>query len=339
MTAPLFLYRLAHAWPSAEWQDVVVVVAVSGGADSTALLKGLAELHPLASQRLVAAHYHHGVRGAEADGDETFVAHLATSLKIPFYCKRADDSQANFDTGDGFEAAARAARYDFLLQTARSTGARFVAVAHTADDRAETILQRILRGAGLSGLMGIPRTRELGTGITLIRPLLEFRRDEVRDYLCECGQNWREDASNLLFDYTRNRIRHDLLPKLAQDYNAAVVDALLRLGDLASEAQLEIQGSAARQLKRGLLYGDEREIRFDTTVLRGLSLFLVCEVFIELWRTFDWPRQRYGRDDWRRLALFATDVQKEIPKLMLPAAVLAERDREQLILRRTPRAS
>ena len=177
--------RVAQDWPPRVWQDVPVMVAVSGGADSVALLRILERLRPPAA-RLWVAHFHHGLRGADADADEQFVAALADRLKLGFRAGRVPASQLAAGS-DGLEAAARRARYAFLTTAAEQVGARYLAVAHTADDQAETILHRILRGTGPAGLAGMPRVRMLSPAVSLVRPLLTIRRLELRDYLEAAG--------------------------------------------------------------------------------------------------------------------------------------------------------
>jgi tRNA(Ile)-lysidine synthase len=193
--------RVAAVWPPQAWQDVPVVVAVSAGADSVALLRILARLRPPAA-RLWVAHFHHGLRGEAADADEQFVARLADSLKLGFRVGRAPASQLA-TAGDGLEAAARRARYAFLTAAAEKVGARYLAVAHTADDQAETILHRVLRGTAPAGLAGMPAARMLSGAVSLVRPLLAIRRSELRDYLAVVGQDWREDATNARTDATK----------------------------------------------------------------------------------------------------------------------------------------
>src|SRR5262249_19663731 len=156
----------------------------------------------------------------------------------------AQANPAALDLRDGLEAAARDARYHFLRSTAERLGARYVATGHTADDQVETILHHILRGSGLAGLAGVPRLRSPSAAVTLIRPLLTIERTEVEDYLRQLGQDYRCDASNLSTEHTRNRIRHELLPLLADRFNPHVRDALRRLGTLAGEAQEVLSGLA-----------------------------------------------------------------------------------------------
>jgi len=173
--------QLAGAFTTYGWNDVGVVVAVSGGADSVALLRGMASARSTlaGSGRLIVAHFNHGLRGAESDADQAFVEELAARFQLQCCSARA----APAGSGHVAEEAARNQRYAFLLQTASTQGARVVATAHTADDQIETVLHRVVRGSGLSGLAGIPFTRSLSEAVALVRPLLHYRRAEILAYL------------------------------------------------------------------------------------------------------------------------------------------------------------
>jgi tRNA(Ile)-lysidine synthase len=328
-----FLDRLASSWPPANWRDVNVIAAVSGGADSVALVTALAALKRPGPGKLIVAHFNHQARGAESEEDEIFVKSLAERLQLPFLAGRAA-AGAPVKAGNGFEAAARATRYAFLAETARKTGARYVAVAHTADDQAETVLHRIVRGTGIAGLGGMPRARLLAPGVTLIRPMLPLRRQEVRTYLRRTGQTWREDASNANLDWTRNRIRGELIPQLARDYNPAVVQSLVRLGRLAREAQEVIDREAAVVLEQAVKSVSPQEAVIDLAALRGRPRYVLCEFFIALWRRQGWPRQAYGRREWRRLAALAAARDKREIAITLPGAVAARRQQDRLLLTR-----
>ena len=188
------------------------LVAVSGGGDSVGLLRILHRLAETLGLHLSVAHLDHGARGEDACADAAFVAALAGSLELPFVLGTWRPTR----TGH-FESDARRARYNWLTEAARARGSSVVALGHTRDDQAETILHRILRGTGPRGLAGMPPTRLLASKprITLARPLLDISRREVRDYLADLKQPFREDESNADLTRTRARIRHDLLPKLA----------------------------------------------------------------------------------------------------------------------------
>ena len=177
------------------WRDrglgVVWVVAVSGGSDSVGLLRALAALAPGLGLKLSVAHLDHGVRGDAARADAALVAELSAALGLPFDLGHWHPSRPGH-----FEADARQARYAWLTEVARARGAEAIAVGHTRDDQAETILHRILRGTGLRGLAGIPSRRPIAEGLTLVRPLLHVGREEIRVYLAALGQSYRDDASN-----------------------------------------------------------------------------------------------------------------------------------------------
>lgn len=184
-----------------------IAVGVSGGADSVALLRFLAALRPQFGWDLVVCHIHHGLRGAEADRDECFVRALAEQLGLPCAVSRIDAAALALRDHISVEEAGRTARYAFFAQTAGEGGR--IATAHTLDDSIETVLMNLVRGTGLRGLCGIPRTRG-----NIVRPLLDCTRAEVEDYLGALGQPYCTDSTNLTDDYTRNRIRHDILPRL-----------------------------------------------------------------------------------------------------------------------------
>ena len=219
-----------------------LVVAVSGGPDSVALL------HALVSGQLpnlIIAHLNHQLRGQDSADDERFVHDLHAVLqtrgtaRLELRCQQVDVGAQALRENDNLENVARKIRYGWLAKVAREVHAPFVATGHTADDQAETVLHRLLRGTGLKGLRGIAARRILVPGIELIRPLLGVTRAEVLAYLEEEGQVYREDASNNNRNYTRNRIRHELLPYLVQHYNPAIASILGRLAEQAAQAYRE----------------------------------------------------------------------------------------------------
>lgn len=338
--------KLLAAWPRPAWCDVTVVAAVSGGPDSVALLQSLARLgasrhpEPPPAARLIAAHYNHRWRGPASDADEAFVRQLCETLHVPCRVARADvpTGEAPQSLGDGLEAAARDARYAFLIETARSSGARYVVTAHTADDQVETVLHRVMRGTGLSGLAGIPRLRPLCDGVSLVRPLLDVRRCELLDYLERLGQPHRADESNLDAGFTRVRIRRQLLPRLREQYNPQVDDALLRLGQLAAEAQSVVEGAVGGLFKRAV--SETRHgVRIERVALQGVSPYLVRELLIAVWKSQTWPQQAMNYEKWDELAVMAMSPAPGSPlKRHFPGSVTAERLDECLLLSRGGKA-
>jgi tRNA(Ile)-lysidine synthase len=206
-----------------------VGVAVSGGADSVALLRLFEDLRAELGISLCVAHLNHGLRGAEADADEAFVAGLARELDVPFLAAREDVAGLARRNHWNLEDAGRRSRYGFFEQLVRDGRCTKVAVAHTADDQAETLLARIIRGTGSRGLVGIHAVRG-----AVVRPLLEVRREVLRDYLRAKGQIWREDASNEDTTRLRARVRHQLLPLIERDFAPGIVERLTNLAEVQS---------------------------------------------------------------------------------------------------------
>ena len=327
-----FEQQLAHAWPPSRWWDVTVMLAVSGGSDSVALLRAMAALG--SGGRLVVAHYNHRLRGPESDADEAFVRSLSEELHLECHVGRSDASSAS--SGDGVEAAARRRRYRFLRQAADRAGARYVATAHTADDQAETILHRIVRGTGLAGLAGIPRTRPLSPLTTIIRPLLKLPRAAIRQYLQDLHQPFRADSTNDLLHFTRNRIRHQLMPALAHEYNPKIVEALLRLGELAGEAHDVIGAMVDALLEQSVSTLSATHMRIDCSLLREQPAYLVRELLVAVWKRQHWPQQDMGHGKWQQLCEL---IQRETapPRSMtFPGVIRAEVRGDTLDLNHTP---
>ena len=228
-----------------------VLAAVSGGADSVALALVLARLAPMLDFTLAAiGHLHHGLRGAEADGDEAFVEALARRLGTPFVSAREDVAARAAEAGESIEAAARRARYLFLEGAASGVNATRIATGHTADDQAETVLMRLMRGSGLDGLRGIrPRNG------SVIRPLIDARRSDIEAFLTGAGQTWRDDGSNADRAIARNRVRHDVMPVLTAAGGPGVVDALARTAALIQEDAEELDRQAIDKA-RGVALAD-----------------------------------------------------------------------------------
>lgn len=205
-----------------------VGVGVSGGSDSVALLRILQGLSAQQGIRLAVLHFNHGLRGADSDGDEAFVAALAAHLQLPFFSAREDVAGVARAKHWNLEDAARRLRYGFFAAAVSEGRIDRVAVAHTADDQAETVLARVLRGTGPAGLAAIYPVNG-----HVVRPLLDVRRTELREYLRGLGQSWREDASNDDRTRLRSRLRHEVLPILERGIQPAIVSHLGRLAALS----------------------------------------------------------------------------------------------------------
>jgi len=231
-------------------------VAVSGGADSVALFCLLARLRETLGITLAAVHFDHSLRGSESDEDVLFVSELARRHGIEFISAREDVALIAAQNRWNLEDAARRLRYKFFEQVVAEGRTTRIAVAHTADDQAETVLARLLRGTGPAGLGGIyPVSGHAGC---IVRPLLDVRRGEVRDYLCDKGQTWREDSSNRDLTKQRARIREKLLPMLAGDFSPQIVDHLSRLAGFAREEEVLWEALAEERFKEFSRAGEGR---------------------------------------------------------------------------------
>ncbi len=321
-----------------------VGVAVSGGADSVCLLECLRELAPRLGLHLTVLHVNHGMRGPAAHGDAEFVEALAKSRGLPFHLHRAGVPALAAAHGDNLEQTARQARYAFFRQFVLEGALDRVATGHTRNDQAETVLHRILRGSGLTGLAGILPA----TGDGIVRPLLNVSRQEIEEWLNERGVAWREDATNQDTGLTRNRLRHVTLPLLRSAYNPQLDAALASLAELAREEEEywavtarapklhgrcvymktpELEGlppALARRMLRAAIEavkGDLRQIEFGH-IERVLEMAREREGSgrtqlpgLDVYRSFDWLRiAPVGHDHMRRRNFeFAAAVPSETP--------------------------
>lgn len=207
-----------------------VGVAVSGGADSVALLRLLLELREQIGVVLSVIHLNHNLRGTESDQDQEFVSALAHKHKLAFHSASADVAKHASKDSLSLEAAARELRYAYFERLINQSLLDKVATGHTLDDQAETVLMRLIRGTGMRGLRGIQPRIEAGE---VIRPLLWTRRKDLLFYLQSIGQNWREDSTNEQSKFTRNRVRQLLLPLLESEFNPSITENLTELAEIA----------------------------------------------------------------------------------------------------------
>ncbi len=251
-----------------------VVAGVSGGADSVCLLINLCELREKKDMRLMAVYVDHGIRGEASENDGRFVKKLCDKLSVPFESKKVDVPALALDRGVSVEEAARDIRYEVLLSIAKKQGFNKLAVAHNADDNAETIIFQMIRGTGVAGLKGMDPSLKRD-GITIIRPLLPVTRSAIETYLSEKKTDHVTDATNFSDDYSRNRIRHRIIPELV-NINSRAIEHINESAAAIREMEL-FEESTAR------LY-NEASVGWDLSVdvLRGHSPALRRNV-IRMW--------------------------------------------------------
>jgi tRNA(Ile)-lysidine synthase len=224
-------------------------VAVSGGADSVALLRIILDLRQDLGIVLSVVHFNHQLRGEEADADEQFVTQLAHRHKLELFAGTHDVAAHARSHHLSTEAAARQLRYQYFGQLFEEKKLNRIATGHTLDDQAETVLLRVVRGAGTRGLAGIyPQLSVHGSQFSVIRPLLHTRRNLLETYLGEIGQDWREDSSNRDLRHARNRVRHGIVPRLERTLNPAVRETLAETADIARWEEEYWQNEVARAL-------------------------------------------------------------------------------------------
>jgi tRNA(Ile)-lysidine synthase len=274
-----------------------VLLAVSGGPDSVALVRLTLDLAAELQLRPILAHMHHGVRGIAADQDREFVSQLAQTHQLPFLETRWAPARPA-----GFEESARTARYAWLNQIALAHDARFVATGHTRDDQVETILHRILRGTGIRGLGGMPAQRKLSANVNLIRPLLEITRNTLQSYLHHLRQPYCVDATNQDLSRTRARIRHTLLPLLRADFNPRIDHALLRLARTASDHNALENKLLQSLMPRAILELSSSAVSFSYPVFLQIPQPLQIPFLRHVWSRAPFPERRMRHSDWRRLA-------------------------------------
>lgn len=265
-----------------------VLVGISGGPDSVALAHWLYTHREPYGIKVILAHYHHGLRGEEADEDERFVRLLAEKWQVEYFMEKVPLKEILAQEHGNLQALAREYRYRFFREVGERIGATKVAIAHHRDDQAETLLMRFLRGTGVGGLAGIPYTRPLTEKIIVIRPLLDITRDEIEAYLKRNHLTYRIDSSNRKTDYMRNRLRIELIPELLK-VNANLTVSLNQLAQMVREDE-EYLSRKAEEALHGLI--SERSDKQISISLKGWSkiplslqrrgIKLICNYLVQM---------------------------------------------------------
>ena len=298
--------QLAHAWPVASWAETRVLLAVSGGADSVAMLRAFLRICEDPSL-IDVAHFNHGWRGEESDEDERFVVALCAEHQVRLNVTRADEVKG--EPIPKTEEAARNARYEFLSAVAGSVGARYVVTAHTQSDRVETVLHNLFRGTGLAGVRSLESFRHLGEELVLARPLLSSSRDDVIAYLNALGQDFREDSSNADEAFRRNFLRQTVLPTIRSQY-ASADEKIVAFSEIVSEFEAMLSRMAAEYLTQAEELAREAN-RLGQLQQLDRSMFafphqnklnchwpIVRQALVFVWLDRGWPIGKMSRRHW-----------------------------------------
>jgi tRNA(Ile)-lysidine synthase len=311
--------------------DDTIIVAISGGADSTALLDLLVRL-PGYNLSLVAAHLNHCLRGCDSDADEAFCSKLAARYAIPFESRRVDVRGLSEFGKQNLEDAGRRARIAFLDELREKYGATAVAVAHHADDQAETLLMRLLRGSGMTGLSGMAYRNSRG----YVRPLLELSRSEIEEYLRGRSLDWRVDASNSDITYLRNRIRHDLLPIL-EKYNPAIRSSIAKTASILRDDETLLKELTEKSFSLSCRV-EEGKIVCMVGQLRTLDIALRRRILRHAFKQLTGNLEGMSQS---HIESICDMIYSERPnsRLFLPQRVTAVREYDRLIFAQTYKAA
>ena len=301
-----------------------IVAGVSGGADSVCLLFVLRKIQESLGGKLYVAHVNHGLRGEEALADQEFVRRLCQDWQLPFYLKSVDLRKIAREKKLSEEEAGRLVRYDFFRQVAEETGAAKIAVGHNANDNAETLLFHLIRGSSLKGLGGISPVQG-----AVIRPLLCVRREEIEQYVKENGLDFCMDNTNLEDTYTRNRIRHKLLP-LMEEINPGVVEAIGRAANDCAEAADYLKAEAEEAFSKFVIKSQSfKQLEIRKEAFAVLHPAVADELLIKALSEVSGSRKDIGAVHIGALrALWAGETGKV---LNLPYGVMAENQYGTLI--------
>lgn len=305
-----------------------LLLAVSGGLDSVTMLDLFYRLRDNLQLRLGVVHVHHGIRGSEADRDLTFVRQLAAHYDLAFFERRVDAPGLAKREGYSLEESARMLRYACFEDILQATEFSELATAHTADDRAETILYQLLRGSGLLGLRGMPERRD-----PFVRPLLSFRRSELAAYARERKLRFVEDSTNEKLDYKRNRIRRELIPYLEEHFNPNLIETLNRTGGILAENEAYLTASANEIFPQIVLSRKKQKIILE--IDRFLNYFIILRKYL-LYRAFEEVGIRRYQIDFGTLqrTLEVIDSRKIGKRVLLAEDAYLQVDRDGIVIGR-----
>jgi len=309
-----------------------VLIAVSGGVDSMTLLDIMARMAPVMKLQLGVAYFDHELRGEASQEDANFVSEQARIRGLKVYIGHGDVKRLAAERKLSIEDAARRSRYYFLERIARRHNYSVVMTGHSADDNAETVLLNLLRGSGVTGLAGMPPVRPLGKGITVARPLLWAGREEIQAYAEEVGLQWREDETNRSARFTRNRIRHELIPVL-KEYNPGIIGTLNSTADIMRGVEQFLGHSVRIAAKRVVASRSSEVVELNLSQLKHYLPTIQAELV-----------QRIVSKNFESAPISYSAIERVLGLLWkesgsraeLVGGISAVRDRDTLIIRRDP---
>ena len=322
---------IEQTFPSKQWRTFRTLIAVSGGPDSVALLR-LITAHADAESKpnLIVAHVNHGTRGDQSDADAKFVQQLAEQHQLEFCLEtlRPQNIDGSSDKSQS-EETLRNARYDRLVEMAGRHGCRYLITGHHLDDQIETVLFRIFRGTGIAGLQGIPERRVVNDALTIVRPLLSVRSEELKAYLHSIGQDFRIDPTNAESSFTRNFLRNEILPSLEQRFGD-VTGAVSRLSEHAKRSE-DFLDKSVEPLFAAITLQTDDEVHLDQRQLVNQPDVLIQKLLLKIWSEQQWPLQAMSAQWWQRLKN-AIKKQTQSQTLNVPGPVCFEVDNDRVRL-------
>ena len=317
------LESIIQDWPIDRWRNSTIVLAISGGPDSVALVRAIHRIVLQANiqqcTRLVIAHLNHQLRGAESDRDEHFVKQLACELKLDAMFAALPESSESSG-----EAQWRKARISFLKDVAKQHRAQWIATGATADDSVETMFHHLLRGSGPAGLAGIRIERKLSEDLTLVHPLVGLWKSELIEYLESIGQSYRIDRSNLCNEFTRNRIRNECLPYLEKLIGSnQLKHRLLTTLELIRQEHEVIEALARQWLDSPAIGWGQNQIEADWKDFAELPWPILQCGLVGIWHRMGWPLGQVSFRHWDRVRAWIDSARySNHPKRMqLPGSI------------------
>ena len=321
--------KVQTTFPLHRWRDHKMLLGVSGGADSVALLRIFHHLAKgLPSSNIIVCHANHQLRGKESDDDQEFVMQLCDQLNVPLEVKTLPIKHPD---SDGIESNLRNLRYQMFKEFAAKHAARYVLTAHNANDQLETILFRILRGTGIGGLAGIPTIRPLCDNVSMIRPLLEISRQEIVELLNSIGQTFRVDSSNQSDDYSRNKIRNKLIPLIENEFGWKLLDRIQPLAIQASEQQ-QLLDDICEPLVESAVQFSSGSFSIQRSEVGDHPAIVIRHLLVSAWKKMHWPLQAMTFEKWSQLATRVVDREKKgQPSIqMLPGKIKVSVDENSI---------